>query len=104
MATAEGSDRYPGGGDCGLCQDTGTISWQQPTPAGVLRTIEMPCPNGCGGHWKQPYAEGGRVVDQSGDRPTRVRGRADEANRIGADFIAGALRKWGAEHPEQHGS
>ena len=98
MATAEGSDRYPGA-ECELCQGTGTMSWQQPTPSGVLRTIEMPCPNGCGGHWKHPNAERGRAVDQADDRPARVRGQADEANRIGAEFIAGALRKWGAQHP-----
>ncbi len=61
----------------------------------MLRTIEMPCPNGCGGHWTHPHAERERVVEQPDDRPARARGNADEANGIGADFIRDALQNWG---------
>ncbi|MEU6645663.1 hypothetical protein ABZ863_24360 [Saccharomonospora sp. NPDC046836] len=72
------------------------MSWEQPLPGGrELRTIEMPCPNGCGGHWKHPDAERSRVVEQPDDRPARVRGLADESQEIGADFISAALRNWG---------
>ncbi|PWV78511.1 hypothetical protein SAMN05421630_104245 [Prauserella marina] len=79
----------------------------------------MPCPNGCGGEWRYPEAERERVIerrdngrdhcDDGGeqvehrdhdraagqDTPDRVVGNADQANRIGADFIRGALRNWG---------
>lgn len=80
---------------CQLCEGTGVMSWKQPAPDGVLRTLEVPCPNGCGGHWKHPHAERDRVVEQPDDRPTRVRGWADEANEIGADFIRKTLKNWG---------
>ncbi|SFP27080.1 hypothetical protein SAMN05421810_10287 [Amycolatopsis arida] len=75
------------------------MTWQQPCPPHGLRTLELPCPNGCGGHWTHPAAERDRVVDPPDDRPTRVAGNADAANRLGADFIAGALRYWGIDHP-----
>ncbi|MEU3272847.1 hypothetical protein ABZ639_18565 [Saccharomonospora sp. NPDC006951] len=75
----------------------------------MLRTIEMPCPNGCGGEWRYPEAERERVVERQdsgpghdgegepgdNDTPDRVAGNTDQANRIGADFIRGALRNWG---------
>lgn len=104
MATAEdsGRSRSSAGEDCPLCHDTGTLSWQQPQPtSGVLRTIEMPCPHGCGEHWKHPQAERDRVVEQPDTTPDRVRGNADEANSIGAEFIKGALRNWGFLDGEQ---
>ncbi|OLT46526.1 hypothetical protein BJF85_16795 [Saccharomonospora sp. CUA-673] len=83
-----------------MCQGTGTMSWQQPSPDGsVLRTIEMDCPNGCGASWKHPHAERHRVVDQPDDRPARVRGRVDESQEIGADFIRQALANWGFSNP-----
>lgn len=82
--------------ECRLCQDTGTMSWQQPCPDGTMRTMEWPCPSGCGGHWKHPAAEGDRVIAESpGDLPARRGGAAEEASRIGAEFIADALRGWG---------
>jgi hypothetical protein len=76
------------------------MAWQQPTPAPggtILRTIEMPCPHGCSGHWRHPAAERDRVVNQPDDLPQRVSGHADEANKIGADFIRAALKRWGFE-------
>lgn len=73
------------------------MSWEQPSPDGVLRTIEMDCPNGCNGHWKHPHAERDRVVDQPDDRPHRVRGQVDESQEIGAEFIRAALKNWGFE-------
>lgn len=83
---------------CDLCQDTGVLSWEQPSADGsVLRTIEMPCPSGCGGHWKHPAAEQDRVVESSGNAmpATRVRGLADESQEIGAEFITRFLRASG---------
>lgn len=84
--------------ECGLCHGTGTLAWQQPNQdASIFRTIEMPCPNGCGGTWRYPAAERDRVVDEPSDpdRPDHVRGQADEADEIGAGFIQAALRGWG---------
>ncbi|PXY31052.1 hypothetical protein BAY60_01120 [Prauserella muralis] len=83
-----------------MCHGSGELSWQQPQPSsGVLRTVEMPCPHGCGDHWKHPHAERDRVVEQRPDAetgsPERVAGNAAEANRIGADFIRDALENWG---------
>jgi hypothetical protein len=69
------------------------MSWQQPQPPGVLRTIEVPCPRGCGEHWTHPRAEEHRVVDSP--EATRVAGNTDEANRIGGAFIRGALEHGG---------
>lgn len=81
---------------CPLCEGTGTMSWQQPDPGGTeLRTIEMNCPNGCGGHWTYPHAEKDRVVEQADDTPARSPGLALEADYIGADFIRAALDRWG---------
>ncbi|PRX50336.1 hypothetical protein B0I33_102457 [Prauserella shujinwangii] len=102
MATAEGSARSPSD-DCSLCAGTGTLSWQQPQGPNTLRTIEMPCPNGCSGHWKHPHAERDRVVTEPDDAPSRVKGNADEANSIGAEFIRGALEKWGFLDDERDG-
>ncbi|MQA09395.1 MAG: hypothetical protein GEU98_12750 [Pseudonocardiaceae bacterium] len=83
-----------------MCHGTGTMSWQQPNADGsVLRTIEWDCPNGCGDTWKHPAAEQDRVVEQPDDRPERVKGQADEANKIGGDFIVRALENWGIDHP-----
>lgn len=95
MATAEGSGKSRSSGDCALCEGSGTLAWEQPQPSGILRTIEMPCPNGCGEYWKHPHAERDRVVEQRADSPVRVEGNTDEANRIGADFIRHALETWG---------
>lgn len=82
---------------CGLCHGSGVLSWQQPSAdLSELRTIEIPCPNGCGGEWHHPTAEQDRVIEQPDDLPvTRVRGLADEANEIGADFIGSVLRAKG---------
>lgn len=92
-------DKYPAEREpCRLCQDTGTMSWQQPTGDDALRTIEMPCPNGCGGHWKHPAAESHRVIEQD-NLPVSKHGRITEANEIGGDFIQQALERWGIEHP-----
>jgi hypothetical protein len=75
------------------------MSWQQPSPDGtVLRTIEWPCPNGCGGHWQHPAAERDRVVEQADDLPVRG-GAIAEANAHGGDFIVAALEAMGVEHP-----
>lgn len=72
------------------------MSWEQPMPGNQgLRTIEMACPNGCGGFWKHPHAERDRVVEQPDDAPTRPAGLADQADEIGADFIRKALESWG---------
>ncbi len=88
-------------GNCQLCAGSGVMSWEQPMPDGVLRTIEMACPNGCSGHWKHPHAERDRVIEQQpDDRPQRVRGWADESQEIGAGFIQAALRNWGFEQPK----
>lgn len=99
MATAAGSDRSPGSEDCSLCGGTGVLSWQQPQPSGLLRTVELPCPEGCGGAWKHPEAEHDRVVDSpepGGDGQAVLRrGNTGEANRIGADFVREALESWG---------
>jgi hypothetical protein len=76
---------------CPHCDGEGVLRWSQPTPGpdgGVLmREMETPCPNGCGGDWKHPAAEADRVVDTPSDAPERVRGHADAANEIGGDFI-----------------
>ncbi|MEU6643150.1 hypothetical protein ABZ863_11425 [Saccharomonospora sp. NPDC046836] len=104
MATAEGSGKSPSdaSGDCALCRGSGTLSWQQPQSGSqVLRTVEMPCPNGCGESWKHPHAERDRVVELPDDTPDRVTGNAGEANRIGADFIRRALQNWGFLGTEQ---
>lgn len=74
------------------------MSWQQPYPDGVLRTIEMPCPNGCSGEWHYPAAERDRVIEQD-NLPASKHGRITEANKGGGDFIAKALEQWGIEHP-----
>ncbi|MEV6905164.1 hypothetical protein [Amycolatopsis sp. NPDC051372] len=72
------------------------LTWQQPcADLTELRTIEMPCPNGCGGEWHHPAAENDRVVETPDPRLTRVRGHADECQEIGADFISGVLRAKG---------
>lgn len=76
---------------CVHCGGEGVLRWTQPTPGpdgGVLmRELEIPCPDGCGGDWKHPAAEADRVVDAPTDAPERVRGHADAANETGADFI-----------------
>lgn len=95
---AADSDRSPASNDCRLCQGTGTMSWQQPCPDGTMRTMEWPCPNGCGGHWKHPAAQSGRVIEQTPDDLPATGARA-AANEIGGDFIAQALENWGIEHP-----
>lgn len=74
------------------------MSWQQPYPDGVLRTIEMDCPNGCGSTWKHPQAERDRVIEQPDDLPEK-RGLTAEADAIGVDFIVKALEGWGIQHP-----
>lgn len=83
---------------CDLCGDTGELSWQQPSADGkMLRTIDMPCPKGCGGRWKHPAAERDKVIepDSTAMPATRVRGHADEAQEIGSDFITAFLRAKG---------
>lgn len=73
------------------------MSWQQPT-AGVLRTIDMDCPNGCGGAWTHPAAERDRVIEQPDNLPA-VSGQCAEADAIGADFIVKFLEQAGVQHP-----
>lgn len=99
MATAEDSDRSPGRG-CRLCADSGVLSWQQPQ-FGVLRTIEMPCPAGCGEHWNHPRAESERIVDACEEAAVSHDGNVAAANRIGADFIRAALQGWGFYGPDE---
>lgn len=65
MVTAEDSDKSRSD-DCPLCGGSGVLSWEQPH-FGVLRTIEMPCPAGCGEHWKHPLAEWDRVVAEAAE-------------------------------------
>ncbi|WP_024875303.1 hypothetical protein [Saccharomonospora piscinae] len=102
MATVEDSARSPSN-DCRLCAGSGVLSWQQPQ-WGVLRTIEMPCPAGCGEHWTHPAQEGDRVVQEPDDAPACPEGNVAAANRIGADFIRSALEHWGyypnGDHPK----
>lgn len=101
MVTAEDSDKSRSD-DCPLCGGSGVLSWEQPH-FGVLRTIEMPCPAGCGEHWKHPLAEWDRVVAEaaeSDDPIARREGNVAAANRIGADFIREALRHWGFYPPD----
>ena len=73
------------------------LSWQQPQSSGVLRTVEMPCPEGCGGAWTHPRAERDRVVGerQASPAPACGQGNTEQANRIGAEFIRDALEGWG---------
>ncbi|MFI5609522.1 hypothetical protein [Amycolatopsis sp. NPDC051903] len=82
---------------CELCSGSGVLSWEQPSAdLSELRTIEMPCPNGCGDEWHHPAAERDRVIEQTDDRPTtRVRGWADESQEVGHDFITDFLRQTG---------
>ncbi|MFD2398539.1 hypothetical protein ACFSVJ_19735 [Prauserella oleivorans] len=48
------------------------LSWRQPVPAqALLRTVEMPCPHGCGGHWTHPQAERDHVIDAEGEPDPR---------------------------------
>lgn len=111
MPTAEDSGRSRSD-DCAMCAGSGTLTWEQPQPSGVLRTIEMPCPSGCGEHWKHPRAERDRVVAEgdavpewpdgvpggpptSGDPARTGEGNVAAANRIGAEFIRRALEHWG---------
>lgn len=90
--------------ECRLCHDTGTMSWEQPNADGtVFRTIEMPCPNGCGGTWHYPAAERDRVVAEPGDQPDRLPGQTDEVDEIGAGFIQAALQNWGWERDGKGG-
>ena len=100
MATAEGSDKSRSD-DCPLCGGTGVLSWEQPQ-SGVLRTIEMPCPAGCGDYWKHPRAEQDRVVAETDETTVCHEGNVAAANRIGADFIREALQRWGF-YPPEHG-
>jgi hypothetical protein len=93
VGTAEDSARFRSD-DCPLCEGAGVLSWKQPQD-GVLRTIELPCPAGCGGHWKYPSAEQDRVIEQLGEVPERPKGNTAAANRIGAEFIREALERWG---------
>ncbi|EHR63407.1 hypothetical protein [Saccharomonospora cyanea] len=93
MGTVEDSARFRSD-DCPLCEGAGVLSWEQPQH-GVLRTVELPCPSGCGEYWKHPSAEQDRVVESLGEVPVRPEGNVAAANRIGADFIRAALERWG---------
>ncbi|MGZ3146341.1 hypothetical protein ACVDFE_30980 [Lentzea chajnantorensis] len=68
---------------CDLCDDTGTITWQQPVPgedgAFVLTEMNHPCVNGCSGWRRLPAAESGTVVDPDGGGPAA--GNVADANR-----------------------
>jgi hypothetical protein len=59
--------------------------------------LEHPCPNGCGHSWKLTAAEKDKVIDPDAnhDPPQRRRGRADEVNGMGGDFVGRALESWG---------
>src|SRR5882724_4631766 len=82
--------------ECPMCQGAGVLRWRQPFPEGVLRDLEHPCPNGCGGQWKHPAAEDDQVIDPADeDRPARARGCADEVNGMGGDFVGRVLEAWG---------
>lgn len=76
---------------CVHCLGEGVLRWSQPSTAPdgttVMRELEIPCPAGCGGDWKHPAAEAGRTIHAPSEVPERVRGQADAANGIGADFI-----------------
>jgi hypothetical protein len=79
-----------------MCAGAGVLRWRQPFPDGVLRDLEHPCPNGCGDQWKHPAADEDQVIDpQNEDRPVRARGRTDEVNGMGGDFVGRALEAWG---------
>ncbi|HEX7662597.1 MAG TPA: hypothetical protein VF444_24290 [Pseudonocardiaceae bacterium] len=43
------------------------IRWIQPVPQDdgsfLMREMEHPCTEGCGGWWRQPAAESGNVVE-----------------------------------------
>jgi hypothetical protein len=80
-----------------MCLGEGALRWLQPFPDGVLRELEHPCPNGCGEVWKHPVAENGQVTgwEDDEDRPVRARGRADEVNELGGQFVGRALEAWG---------
>ena len=69
---------------CDLCDDTGTMTWQQPVagPDGAFVLTEMshPCVNGCSGWCRLPSAEGGNVIDLAGS-PGRTVGNVAEVNQ-----------------------
>lgn len=93
----EESDRsLSASSNCDRCEDTGVMRWQQPVPDGkggmILREEEVPCPRGCGGHWKHPAAESDRVIGAPGETPTRRRGgNAAAANKGGVGFFAAIM-------------
>lgn len=73
--------------ECPDCDGTGVMRWQQPMPdeqgRTILREMEHPCPAGCGGDWKHPHAERGRVVESdANDAPTRIDGEAKAAQQL----------------------
>jgi hypothetical protein len=100
VRTAEDSARFRSD-DCMLCEGAGVLTWQQPQ-LGVLRTVEVPCPAGCGAYWKHPCSENDRVVDGRDELPARQEGNVAQANRIGADFIRNALELWGFTQDDRH--
>ncbi|WP_246367500.1 hypothetical protein [Kibdelosporangium persicum] len=68
----------------------------------MLRDLEHPCPNGCGQGGRRPAGKNHQVIEVAGDlgdderdRPARRRGRADQANDVGGEFVATALEAWG---------
>ena len=83
--------------ECPMCGGEGVLRWRQPCADGVLRELEHPCPNGCGGQWRHPAARRDQVItpDDDEELPARRRGRADEVNDLGGDFVGRALEAWG---------
>lgn len=68
------------------------MRWQQPVPqpdgSMKLAAAEHPCPNGCGGHWKHPAAQAGRVVGAPTSTPAQRGGWAKESQKITGDAPA----------------
>jgi hypothetical protein len=84
-----------------MCRGEGVLRWRQPCPDGVLRDLEHPCPNGCGPGWRHPAGAKDQVIDPDAAEnglpgsPVRRRGRADQANELGGEFVSGTLETWG---------
>ncbi|WP_179118093.1 hypothetical protein [Saccharothrix sp. ALI-22-I] len=59
-----------------MCDDTGSITWQQPVRDAdglvVLTEMSHPCVRGCSGWRKMPAAEQGTVVDDPDAAPLRT--------------------------------
>ncbi|MGH3625780.1 MAG: hypothetical protein ACRDQ5_29075 [Sciscionella sp.] len=95
------------------------MTWTQPNRDGTeLREMSHPCINGCGGHWKHPAAEQGRVIGGSSDsaalfpRTTRdstapLEDNYDPNARLteqfdqrGEGYVQAFLDWWGIKRPD----